>query len=113
MTMDPNAAVFALSLGGVPVIDKSDLIEFGKCLQKNNRLAIIKMVKGGKLVALQVENPGSTFVFGIDDKSINRVQYVTWQQGFSNPQPNILKDMFPELDNTLEIAKPPKTNIFL
>lgn len=112
MTMDPNAAVFALSLGGVPVIDKSDLVVFGQLLRKNNYLEIIKMVKAGNLVGHQVENKAPTFVFGIEDKSANKVQYVTWRQGFNSPQPNVLRDMFPEIDQDCRVPKL-NTNMFL
>lgn len=112
MAMDPNAAVFALSLGGVPVIDKSDLLVFAELLKKNGYLSINKMVRGGQLVGHQVENKAPTFVFGVNDNSANKVQYITWRQGFNTPQPNILRDMFPDLDRDYLIPKL-NTNLFL
>lgn len=80
--LKPKEAVFVISVGGMPIIDKSDFQQFVDILYSQGIIkdSVISAVPDKYLCA-------KTHAFGIFDFDLNRTHYFNWLVDWSYPKP--------------------------
>ncbi len=90
------SAILVLQMGGLAIINKEDLAEFGLALQSNKMVTPQKVVRGGQTLTFMMLNTFKSFMFGVECLKTNTVNYYTWKQETTETVPALVSSIFPE-----------------